>query len=61
MNLNIEPPPHEELGILNKTVDDNDSPWISGWYKNCAIKLKNNAYCKEYVRSGDTYSTHSPT
>ena len=49
--------------ILNKTVKDfkNDKglPWVSGWNKNCTIKWKNNAYCKEYVRSGGTYSTHS--
>ena len=40
--------------ILNKTVYDKDFPWMSGWNKNCAIKCKNNAYCKEYVRSGGT-------
>ena len=43
-----------ELDILNKTADDKDPPWMSGWNKNCAIKWKNNAYCKEYVRSRDT-------
>ena len=43
-----------ELDILNKTVDDKDPPWMSGWNKNCANKWKNNAYCKEYVRSGGT-------
>ena len=43
-----------ELDILNKTVDDKDPPWMSGWNKNCAIKWKNNAYCEEYVRSGGT-------
>ena len=42
------------LDILNKTVDDKDPPWMSGWNKNCAIKWKNSAYCGEYVRSGDT-------
>ena len=43
-----------ELDILNKTADDKDPPWMSGWNKNCAIKWKNNAYCKEFVRSRDT-------
>ena len=32
--------------ILNETVDDKDLPCMSGW--------NNNAYCKEYVRSGGT-------
>ena len=27
---------------------------MSGWNKNCIIKWKNNAYCKEYVRLGGT-------
>ena len=40
--------------ILNKTVDDKDLPWMSGWNKNYTIKWKNNAYCKEYARSGGT-------
>ena len=40
--------------FLNKTVDDKDLPWMSGWNKNCTMKWKNNAYCKEYVRSGGT-------
>ena len=38
--------------ILNITVKD--LPWMSGWNKNFTIKWKNNAYCKEYVRSGGT-------
>ena len=33
---------------------------MCGWNKNCAIKWKNNAYCNEYVRSGDTLF-ESPT
>ena len=37
--------------ILNETVADKDPLWMCGWNKNCAIKWKNNAYCKEY----DTY------
>ena len=49
-----------ELDILNKTVDDKDPPWTSGWNKNCAIRWKNNAYCKEYVRSRDSLF-NSPT
>ena len=40
--------------IRNKTVDDKDLPWMSGWNKNCTIKWKNNAYCQKYVRSGGT-------
>ena len=40
--------------ILNKTVDGKDPLLMSGWKKNLAIKWKNSAYCKEYVRSGDT-------
>ena len=40
--------------ILNKTVDGKDSLLMSRWKKNVAIKWKNNNYCKEYVRSGDT-------
>ena len=40
--------------ILNKTVDDKDLPWMSGWNKKSTIKWKNNAYCKEYVTSGGT-------
>ena len=43
-----------ELDILNKTVDDKDPPWMSGWKENCSIKWKNDAYCKEYVRSRHT-------
>ena len=40
--------------ILNKTIDDRDPPWMTGWNKKCAIKWKDNAYCKECVRSWDT-------
>ena len=47
-----------ELHILNKTVDNKDPPWMSGWNKNCAFKWKNSAYCKEHVRT--LCSTHSP-
>ena len=43
-----------ELDILNKTVDDKDPSWMSGWNKKCAIKWKNNAYYKKHVRSRDT-------
>ena len=35
-----------QLDTLNKTVDDKDPPWMSGWNKNCAIKWKSNAFCK---------------
>ena len=48
------------LNYINKTVDDKDPPWMSGWNKNCAIKWKNNAYCKEYVRSRDTLFNSLP-
>ena len=47
-----------ELDILNKTVNEKDPPWMSGSNKNCAIKCKNNAYCKEYVMSRYTLFTH---
>ena len=49
-----------ELDILNKTVDGKDPPWMSGQNRNCAIKWKNNAYCKEYVRSRDTLFNSLP-
>ena len=26
------------LNYINKTVDDKDSPWMSGWNRNCVIK-----------------------
>ena len=42
--------------IFNRTIDDKDPSRISGWNKSCDIKWKNNAYCKVFVRSGDTIS-----
>ena len=26
------------LNYINKTVDDKDPPWMSGWNRNCVIK-----------------------
>ena len=40
--------------IFSQAVDKKVPPWMSGWNKNCAIKWKNNVFCKEYVRSGDS-------
>ena len=40
--------------IPSKNVNEKDPSWISGYGTKTAIKWKSNAYCKEYVKSGDT-------
>ena len=49
------------LNYIKKTIDGKDPSWMSGWNKNCVTESKkNNACCKEYVRSGD-FLFDSPT
>ena len=50
-----------KLDILNKTVNDNGHPWMSGWNKNCPIKGKTMLIIKNMFGQKTLYSACSPT
>ena len=50
-----------KLDILNKTVDNNGRPWMSGWNKNCTIKRKTMLIVKNMFGQKTLYSACSPT
>ena len=47
------------LNYINKTVDDKDPPWMSGWNRNCVIKWKKQ--CLNMLGQETFYLTHLPT
>ena len=50
-----------KLHILDKTVDNNGPPWMSGWNKNCTIKGKTMLIVKNMFGQKTLYSACSPT
>ena len=47
------------LNYIKKTVDHNDSPWMSGWNRNCVINLKKQLL--NMLGQENFYLTHPPT
>ena len=47
------------LNYINKTINDKDPPWMSGWNRNCVIKWKKQ--CLNMLGQENFYLTHPPT